>query len=54
MQKFERLICKLMWLMWVVAIVDRPGVRPGERPFGLDDSGAAGRCLYPNRTILPY
>jgi len=54
MRMFERLICNLMLLVWVVAIVDRPGARPEEAPFGSDDSGAAGRCLYPNRTILPY
>jgi hypothetical protein len=54
MRMFERLVCNLMWLVWVVAIVDGPGARSGERPFGSDDSGAAGRCLYPNRTILPY
>jgi hypothetical protein len=54
MRIFERWICNLIWLMWVGAIIGNPCLRPEERPWPPDDSGAAGRCLYPNRTILPY
>jgi hypothetical protein len=54
MRMFERLVCNLIWLVWVGSCVGRPGVRPEEAPRPPDDSGAAGKCLYPDRTILPY
>jgi len=52
MQTIERMLVNLMRLAWLLAMVDRPGIRPEELPGRQHDYDAARRD--PARTLLPW
>ncbi len=53
MRVLEQVFCSYVRLLWVAVLVGRPGAPAEERPKPPDSSGAACRCLVPDRAMLP-